>query len=164
MLYLCFSQLVRCPLAARCPSLPTARRGPIAGGRRPLHISLYLWIYISFSIYVFINNIYMCMYTYIYILYNHIYIYILGVCICSSCHCYWKVDPNRVRTKAVPYMYLQTSWGPGSGPPPPKGTCSSRHLKDLEVVPHPPKCYPRWIIKTDRGIQNLRRPNKPRVD
>ena len=39
----------------------------------------------------------------------------------------------------VPYTYLQTLQGPGSGPPPPKGTCPLEHLKDLEVVPHPEK-------------------------
>ena len=37
----------------------------------------------------------------------------------------------------VPYMYLQTPYGRGSGPPPPKGTCPIRHLEDMEVVPHP---------------------------
>ena len=42
-----------------------------------------------------------------------------------------------VGTYAVPYMYLQTPYGPGSGPPPPKGACPFRHRKDLEVVPHP---------------------------
>ena len=43
---------------------------------------------------------------------------------------------------AVPYMYLQTPWGPRSGPPPPKGTCSFEHLQDLEVVPHPRNMFP----------------------
>ena len=34
-------------------------------------------------------------------------------------------------TAHVPSDTLRT----GSGPPPPKGTCSFEHLKDLEVVP-----------------------------
>ena len=40
----------------------------------------------------------------------------------------------------IPYMSLQTPRGPGSGSAPPEYlscTCPLRHLKDLEVVPHP---------------------------
>ena len=93
-------------------------------------------------------SLYSCVYIYIYISYMTLCIHINTNTYKYAC--YALLVPWRLLSISNRWLwthsehsllnlrlstYLQTRWGPGSGPPPSKGPSHFKHLKDMEVVP-----------------------------
>jgi len=66
----------------------------------------------------------------------------IAYCLFVNCvRCMYGCAKFRTQYRTCTFRHPKES-GPESGPPPPTGTCSFEHLRDLGVVPHPQNVIP----------------------